>query len=259
MMPARDAERPQEQEFLKMKPKIASVNDRLTEIPLFSKQGSSPAGKLSWGQIPTLEKSQVHGGQKSNNHETGDTPNANFSIVYESMSMVGLSCDQSNRIEAVKASDGSVSNKVQSDVTKVLSPFASPMGYPQTAKLKLAAMKQLQMKSQAKHCEIDHQAKSTDVSDPFKLPEHEALSENNLKKLLAAKKTLSKTSSGNFLVKQQLLVPSKQLPVPKSDQIRGDPETPKFIESPKAISKPLNLLASLKQLKSTLPKRNFLN
>jgi hypothetical protein len=259
MMPAKDSSRPQVQNDMNLRLQESSPENAHSEHSSTPRQSSYQCILPSVENIVHFTKSKVHLTKLSNSADAVDYPNTDVRIMFESPSYAGISCEYSIKKVAGLINSSSVSNKVQSEATRILSPFTSPMVYPQEAKNKLAAFKQLKLKGQP-ISQGSPQLKNMGVqNDQLKVLENESFNESNLKKLLSAKKALMKVTLDQPNANPIKFRSSGLMIDPKLRQNDGGTETPKFIDTPKTNSKPLNLLASLKQLKSTLPKNNFPN
>lgn len=259
MMPAKDSERPTVQEPFKLRLKTAVFDKDHSDLPSTCRQTSYQCILPMVESKITFSKSKIHLTKSSEAGEAMDNPNSNLRIVLESPSHVGNSSHFSFKRETGQQESGSGSNIVQSEATRVLSPFTSPIVHQQEAKNKLAAFRQLKLKSLPKDQELGQSKPDVLLKETGKFPETEPLNESNLRRLLSAKKALLKVSTEQTKDNSNKLILSGLPKDQRNLQQEGGSETPKFIDSPKANSKPLNLLASLKHLKSTLPKKNFLN
>ena len=259
MMPARDSVRPQLQEALLYKLKQANSHKRSADKQGLLHQASFDSGRKTLQDIPRLTKSKAHARQEARDVDSADSPNLNLRSAREKPNFMGISNEFLRRNEICKAESGSISNRVESDATRLLSPFASPIHVPESDKNRTSGLKQLRLQPAFKRQEVLTCTQTATPNDHSRLPEHEAVNESSLMRLLTAKRAILQPAQNLQLKPPQPSASSKWNTDRQNDSGGFDPETPKFLDSPKAKSKQLNLLASLKQLKSTLPKKKFPN
>lgn len=211
--------------------------------------------------IPKMEwrASRQHNRKMVDYSGEQDSPNNDLKIIYDGFSIV----ERSNKLTEIKEGQdengGSDTYNVESDNTRVLSPFQSPIGQMSEAKRKLIALrKHNQGQSQTPRIEGTRGLQSSNT-DTMKFPSDYPLNDTSLRSLLVTKKTLMMP----VLTTPEKPIARESTPVKETDDLETigvtGKETPKFISSPKGQEKSQGLLASLSQLKSTIASKSPIN
>ena len=188
-----------------------------------------------------------------------DMPNTNANIVYDGYSVVDKSIKLSQGKEVISEKAASDTFNVDSDNTRVLSPFQSPIGQMPDARKKLLALRSKhQGQSQTPVYESSSRPYGT-IDDTSRLPAHMPICELSLRQTIAAKKALMMPYQTNIEHRHQPKSRDTGMIKSMEDVCHADDHTPEFIASPKHALVGQSLLDSLSHLKSTISSKTALN
>lgn len=254
MMPAREKIRPQGQRDFNMKVQPADVNRREDNKSLLFDSSDHVLDLGAIQKDPRLTKSKIKPRSSIYCDTALDMPADSFLHGGQNYRLFNPYLDYTPMRESEEGGTSSLAKKI---------PSGTPKAHPKLGLLRTdcraqeeraSSMKRLQLKTRADYQETRPSGHQMSARETTRLPDRDPLSETTLRKLLAAKKSMYKASAANSKSNGQILIQINHEDEPKPEKKEDGAETPKFVSPTGSTSKPLNLLASLKQLKSSLPR-----